>query len=162
MRRLFGSAAALALVAVGGFGLAPQARADAGVNVGTLTCNVDSGWGFIFGSSRGLKCVFSNGSGNGQHYTGTISKFGVDIGYTQSAVIVWGVVAAQNNMQPGGLAGEYAGVTGSATAGVGAGASVLVGGFNKSFTLQPVSIQGSTGLNVAAGIEGLSLKFEPG
>jgi hypothetical protein len=162
MRRIFGLVAALTLVAVGGFGSATPAQAQAGVNVGTLTCNVDSGWGFVFGSSKSLRCVFANGAGPGQHYTGSISKFGVDIGYTQSAVIVWAVVAPTNNIAPGSLAGDYGGVTGSATVGVGAGANVLVGGFNKSVTLQPVSISGSTGLNVAGGIAGLSLQFQPG
>ena len=37
----------------------------------------------------------------------------------------------------------------SATVGVGLGANVLVGGSGNSIALQPVSIEGTTGLNVA-------------
>lgn len=134
------------------------AQADEGVKVGVLTCNVASGWGFIFGSSRDLKCSYEPSKGAVEHYSGHISKFGVDIGYTQGGVIVWGVFAPSSNVAPGALAGEYAGATASATVGVGAGANALVGGFNKSISLQPVSIEGNTGLNVAAGIGAVRLR----
>src|SRR5271168_3832002 len=83
---------------VGAFGLAAgiamqgtPAHAQSGVRVGTLSCNVAGGWGFVFGSSKALHCTFSTGAGHYERYTGTISKFGVDIGYTQSGVLVWGV-----------------------------------------------------------------------
>ena len=74
-------------------------------------------------------------------------------------MIVWAVFAPTNGMKRGALEGGYAGATASATAGVGVGANVLVGGFDRSITLQPVSIEGSTGLNVAAGIGAISLKY---
>jgi hypothetical protein len=96
-----------------------------------------------------------------ERYNGTISKYGVDIGYSQSAVVVWGVVSATEDLRPGSLAGGYGGVTGSASVGAGGGANVLVGGFRRSISLQPISIQGDTGLNVAAGVEGLTLKYRP-
>src|SRR6185369_16934249 len=82
--------AATALAAVVAFGAQPQA---AGVQAGTLTCNVSSGWGYIIGSSRDLNCVYSPVKRAPEHYSGKVSKFGVDIGYQQSAVIVWTVVA---------------------------------------------------------------------
>ena len=129
----------------------------AGVQAGVLTCNVSSGWGFIIGSSRDLRCTYSPSKRPPERYNGAISKFGVDIGYVQSAVIVWAVVAPTADLRPGSLAGTYGGVTGSATAGVGAGANVLVGGSDNTITLQPVSIEGNTGLNVAAGIASISL-----
>ena len=137
------------------------AEAQSGVKAGFLTCNVSSGWGFVFGSTRHLRCSYSSGAGPVERYAGTISKFGVDIGYVQSAVMVWGVIAPTATMAPGSLAGDYAGVTASATVGGGVGANVLVGGFNKSITLQPLSIEGNTGLNVAAGIGAIRLKYEP-
>ena len=99
--------------------------------------------------------------GTVEHYSGNINKFGVDIGYTQGGVIVWGVIAPTSSLAPGALSGDYGGVTASATVGVGVGANVLLGGFNKSITLQPVSIEGNSGLNVAAGIAGVTLKYEP-
>ena len=82
----------------------------------------------------------------------------MDIGYLNAAVMVWAVFAPTADLKPGSLAGDYAGVSGSATVGVGVGANVLVGGSNNSFSLQPVSIEGSTGLNVAAGIASMSLE----
>jgi hypothetical protein len=63
---------------------------------------------------------------------------------------------------PGALSGTYTGATGSATVGVGVGANVLVGGSGNSTMLQPVSIEGTTGLNVAAGIAEMTLTYQPG
>lgn len=134
------------------------AYAQAGVRVGTLSCNVAAGWGFVFGSSKALHCTFAPGPGHVEHYAGSISKFGVDIGYTEGGVLVWAVFAPGPNIGPGALAGSYVGATGSATVGVGAGANVLVGGSNRTISLQPLSIEGNTGLNVAAGIGAITLQ----
>jgi hypothetical protein len=123
-----------------------------------LTCDVASGWGFVFGSSKNLKCTYSRGPTAVEHYTGSIGKFGVDIGYSGASVIAWTVVAPTSNLAPGSLAGKYAGATGSAAVGGGVGANVLVGGGGNSITLQPVSFQAGTGLNVAGGIAMITLK----
>lgn len=141
-------------------GVSLPAHAASGVKVGSLSCHVSSGWGFVFGSSRSVKCVFS-GEGRVEDYEGTISKFGVDVGYQQSGVMIWGVFAPTSDVKPGGLAGKYAGATAGASVGVGLGANVLVGGSSSQFTLQPLSVEGMTGLNVAAGIGGLGLEFVP-
>jgi uncharacterized protein DUF992 len=160
MTRKLGLAMAAAVVALGAMTWGTPAPAQSGVKAGVLTCNVSSGWGFVFGSSRSLRCTYSPKPGVAEHYAGTIKKFGVDIGYVNSAVIVWGVIAPTQDVGPGALAGDYAGATGGASVGIGAGANVLVGGSNSQFTLQPVSIEGNTGLNVAAGIGAISLKRE--
>src|SRR5882757_5318003 len=147
---------AVAAIAVGlagsALGLGTPAQAQA-VKAGVLTCNVASGFGFIFGSSKAVNCTFAPGGGPPQHYAGAINKFGVDIGYVQAAVIVWAVLAPTTNPGPGSLAGTYVGATASAT--------VLVGGSGSSISLQPISIEGNTGLNVAGGIGELSLTFQP-
>jgi Protein of unknown function (DUF992) len=153
MTRVVVAAAALAAVVA-----QPTFADEGGVKAGFLTCQAASGWGFVFGSSRSLKCDYSAGKGSGDHYIGTIHKFGVDIGYLHSAVIVWAVVAPTSNVAPGTLGGHYAGATGSVAAGVGAGANVLVGGSGNHIILQPLSIEGQEGLNVAAGVAELSLK----
>lgn len=137
------------------------ARAQGGAQVGTLTCNVASGWGFVFGSSRALRCTFATTSGRVERYVGSIQRFGVDIGYTRAGVLIWGVLAPSSDLAPGTLAGNFVGATGSATVGVGAGANVLVGGSNRTISLQPVSFEGSTGLNVAAGIGAINLRYQP-
>ena len=130
----------------------------AGVKAGVLTCNVDSGWGFVFGSSKELKCTYAQPNAKPERYVGTISKFGVDIGYSASGIIVWGVFAPTGDVAPGSLGGDYGGATGGAAVIGGVSANVLVGGFNHSMTLQPLSIEGYTGVNVAAGIAVLNLK----
>ncbi len=159
-RRLLVAISALTLV-VGSVILAVPAHAQ-GVRVGVLTCNVSSGFGFIFGSSRSLNCTFSGSGGHYEHYTGTINRFGVDIGYIQGGVLIWSVLAPTATPAPCALAGDYGGATAQATVGVGAGANVLVGGNANSISLQPLSIEGTTGLNVAAGIASINLQCVPG
>jgi len=129
------------------------------VKAGILTCHVDSGWGFVFGSSRELHCTYSGG-GRVEHYAGKITKFGVDIGYLESGVIVWGIIAPTTNLGAGALAGDYGGVTAGASVTMGGQVNALIGGSTKELTLQPVSIEGDKGINVAAGIAGMSLVFQ--
>ncbi len=155
--RLTGAAAALM---AGALTLTAPARADE-VKAGILTCNVDSGWGFVFGSSRELRCTFSQNAGVLERYVGHIRKFGVDIGYQAGGVIVWGVFAPTAGVAKGALAGDYGGATATASLVVGAGGNVLVGGYQRSIALQPISIEGTTGLNVAAGIGEVTLEPQP-
>jgi len=160
-----GLAVALATGAPSARAQAPAAAPASGgsggaaVRAGYLTCHVAAGWGFIFGSSRKLQCAYALQPGYTEYYTGSITKFGADIGYLQSGVIMWAVLAPTTNLGQGALAGHYGGATASAAVGVGAGANVLVGGFNSSVALQPVSIEGQNGLNVAAGVAQMTLKF---
>src|SRR5882757_1239951 len=128
-----------------------------GANLGSLTCNVAGGTGFVFGSSKALSCLFARPDGTAERYEGTIKRFGVDIGFTKEAQVIW-LVFGLGNLAPGALAGDYAGPTAQATVGVGLGANVLVGGNNRQISLQPVSVEGSFGLNVAAGLAEVSLK----
>jgi hypothetical protein len=141
----------------------PSAHAEEhkiAVRAGYLTCHVASGWGFIFGSSREVKCAYTLDKNYTEYYTGSITKWGADVGYLSSAVMLWAVVAPTTNLGEGALAGHYGGATASVALGIGAGANVLVGGFKKSIALQPVSIEGQNGLNVAAGIAELTLKLD--
>jgi hypothetical protein len=151
-----------AAIAVAGLATASIANAaPAGVKVGDLTCNVSSGFGFIFGSSKDLHCTYRPSAHPREHYVGTVNKYGVDIGYTEGGILVWGVFAPSSDVAPGALSGNYAGATAGATIGVGLGANVLIGGLNKSIALQPLSIEGNKGLNVAAGIGSITLHSAP-
>ncbi len=136
----------------------PAAAGKKGANAGSLTCNVAGGVGFVFGSSKSLSCLFTRTDGIAEKYTGTIKKYGIDIGFTKEAQMVW-LVFAPGNIAPGALTGGYAGATASATVGVGVGANVLIGGGSGQITLQPVSVEGSIGLNVAAGVGEVELKY---
>ena len=150
-----------ASLAAGALALGSPAQAQA-VKAGVLTCNVSSGFGFIFGSSRSINCTFAPAGGAPQHYVGSIDKFGVDFGFTKGGVLVWTVLAPTTSPAPGSLNGSYGGATASATVGAGVGANVLVGGSGNSISLQPLSIEGNTGLNVAAGVAALTLTYQPG
>jgi hypothetical protein len=138
----------------------PQTANRGGFNVGSLTCNVAGGVGFVFGSSRTLNCLFTRTDGTAERYEGTIRRFGVDIGFTRESTIVW-MVFAPGSIAAGALGGEYAGPTAQGTVGVGVGANVLLGGSSNQITLQPVSVEGSVGLNAAAGVAAMSLRKTP-
>ena len=161
MYRTMRLAAALVAALSGSLALGAPAQAQPGVVIGTLTCNVASGFGFVFGSSRAINCTFAGPGGRYEHYVGDISKFGVDIGFTQGGILVWTVVAPTAALAPGALAGNYVGGTASATVGVGVGANALVGGSNSSIALQPLSIEANQGLNVAAGVAAMTLTPAP-
>jgi hypothetical protein len=123
-----------------------------GVNVGVLRCTVDGGIGMILGSSKDMKCHFAPAGGAPEEiYKGRVNKIGLDIGVTEKSHITW-VVFAPGKINHGALAGVYVGATADAAIGVGLGANVLVGGFEKSVALQPLSVEGEVGLNVAVGI----------
>jgi Protein of unknown function (DUF992) len=154
-------AAAFAAALGAALPLAGPAHAQGGVVVGTLSCNVASGFGFVFGSSRAMNCTFSGPGPRFEHYVGNISKFGVDIGYTQGGILVWTVLAPAANIAPGSLTGSYGGATASATVAIGIGANALIGGGGNSIALQPLSIEANRGLNVAAGIAAMTLTAAP-
>jgi hypothetical protein len=126
------------------------------IKIGALSCHESAGWGFIFGSSHALRCTFSSGD-RVEYYDGSIGKFGVDVGYQKAGVLLWEVVAPTDHNGPDALAGHYGGLTAGATIGLGLDANVLVGGSNSAISLQPLSIEGTTGLNIAAGVGELTL-----
>jgi hypothetical protein len=129
------------------------------IRAGMLSCDVSAGFGFIIGSQRSVICTFSpDGGGRPEVYTGTISRFGLDIGATAGGHMVWGVFAEYAGPRPGVLAGDYVGATGEATLAVGLGANVLVGGSNRQIALQPLSVSGQVGLNLAVGVADLRLR----
>ncbi len=147
-----GAVLAAALTAFAG-----GAHAQAQDSTGVLRCDVSGAIGFVFGSSRELECVYSASDGRTQYYNGEISKFGIDIGFTRSGVIIWGVAAPSVNVNPGALAGTYAGVSAQAAAVRGVGANALVS--TNKIMLNPLSVEGVKGINIAAGVIGLKLDY---
>ena len=150
------ASAAVALIASLAGALAQQPAQR--VKVGVLECRGGASVGFIVGSVTNLGCVFHADGLPEDRYIATIRKVGVDLGITQESALAWGVYAPVARLGPGDLAGNYAGAQGSATLGVGVGGNVLVGGSANSIALQPLSVQGQVGLNVAAGLESLELR----
>ncbi|PYF00028.1 uncharacterized protein DUF992 [Rhodopseudomonas faecalis] len=144
------AAAALAI----GSAEAQQSR----VKIGVLECRGGASVGFIVGSVTHLGCLLRSEGRPDEPYVATIRKVGLDIGITQETGLAWAVFAPVERLGPGALAGNYAGAQGSAAVGVGVGANVLVGGSDNVISLQPLSLQGQTGFNVAVGLEGLELR----
>lgn len=144
---------------IGALGLAVPAQADSGVKIGTLSCNEGGGWGLVLGSARPLDCTFAHGD-RVERYEGNMTRVGLDLGYQHSGTLVWAVIAPHTETARGALSGHYAGATASATAVVGVGANALIGGLDRSIALQPVSVEGTTGLDVAAGIGAMTLRSE--
>lgn len=139
--------------------LTQGALAQGTIEAGTLTCSGGEGMGLILGSKKSYDCSFApSGRNTRETYRATITKIGLDIGITDKTVIVWTVFAAAQEMAPRALAGTYAGASADASVGVGGGAKVLVGGSKNSITLQPLSVQGQTGLNLAVGVAELTLR----
>lgn len=130
---------------------------SAGVKVGVLSCDIEAGVGYIIGSAKAAQCTFKNNKGRTETYEGSFGRFGVDIGVTGESKMAW-IVFAPGKVKDGALAGSYSGVSAEATAGIGVGANVLVGGFRKTINLQPVSVKGQLGLNVAAGLTNMTLQ----
>ena len=146
MKKLLATAAAAAFALVGAAG---AAQAASSVKVGVLTCDVEPGLGFIIGSDKSLDCWFKpSKGGKTEHYSGSIKKLGIDVGYTAKTKIAWLVFAAEKAPnKKHALAGTYVGASHEVTIGLGLGGNWLIGGSNKSFALQPWSIQGQVGLN---------------
>ena len=158
MRRSFIFAGAAATVLAASFTSAHAQQPMQRVQVGILECRGGSSIGFIVGSVTNLGCVLRAEGLPEDRYVATIRKVGLDLGITQETALAWGVYAPVARLGPGDLSGNYAGAQGSATLGVGVGGNVLVGGSANSIALQPLSVQGQVGLNLALGVEGLELR----
>ena len=127
------------------------------IQVGTLTCSMSASIGLIVGSQKNVNCVLKGQPGEPEEaYSGTMTTIGLDIGVTSGGVIVW-TVFADTDRYAGMLAGIYTGATAEVSIAAGLGANVLVGGSNRTVALQPLSLQGQVGLDIAAGIGQLEL-----
>ncbi len=136
---------------------------DPSAKAGMLNCNVGPDVGFIVGGRQKLNCRFSPSvpSYAAENYLGEITTVGLDIGTSRGGKLAWAVFMPTNGPQHGALTGDYAGVSGQAAVGVGVGGNVLVGGSNRSVTLQPFSVEGDTGINLAVGVSDMVLRQAP-
>jgi hypothetical protein len=135
-----------------------SAQAPQGTAAGALTCQLAPSIGLIFGSQQRMACRFQpNGAFPPEAYLGVMNSIGIDIGITAGGVMAWGVIAPNAGPMRGKLAGKYVGASGAVGLGVGVGANVLVGGSNRSISLQPLSVAGTVGVNLSLGVSGLTL-----
>jgi Protein of unknown function (DUF992) len=141
-----------------GLAMATPAAAQSRLEVGNLECRGGGAMSFVLGSVNEYACVFHAGGGRQQRYVATIRRFGVDLGYTGQTLLSWLVFAPTRRVGYGDLAGNYVGASGSAAIGAGLSANALTGGSNNSIGLQPLSVGGGGGLNIAAGVANLELR----
>ena len=152
---------AIALSAATLAGGAALADDSGRVELGNLSCDVGEGSGYVFGSSKSLTCTFNpvQDGLEAETYVGEINRYGIDIGKTESGEMSWVVMApTDDGYEAGSLAGEYGGVGAEATAGVGAGANLMIGGSDDTIALQPLSVSKQEGVNLAAGIAEITLE----
>ena len=140
--------------------VAPIASAHAlpPVRAGILQCQGGQNVGFVVGSVTSFECVFQSEGRRPEPYIATVRRFGVDLGFTDQTQLTWAVSAPTTRLGRGQLAGNYGGVGANASVGIGFGGNFLVGGPANAYALQPISVQGQTGLNVAAGVADLELQ----
>ena len=135
----------------------PPARA------GILQCQGGQNVGFVVGSVTSFECVFQSQGRRPEPYLATLHRIGLDLGVTEQTQLTWAVNAPTGRVGRGDLAGNYGGVGANASIGVGFGGNFLVGGPQNAYALQPISVQGQTGLNVTAGIADIELQpYRPG
>jgi hypothetical protein len=143
--------------------VAPIAAANAlpPVRAGVLQCQGGQNVGFVVGSVTSLECVFQSEGRRPEPYIAIVRRIGLDIGITEQTQFSWAVNAPTSRLGYGELAGTYGGVGANASIGIGGGGNFLVGGPANTYALQPISVQGQTGINVAAGVAGLELQPVP-
>jgi hypothetical protein len=137
------------------------AIAQSGSQVGMLTCDVSRGIGMIVMEKQSMVCSFKQANVQPEIYTGQIDEFGVALGIVKEGHLAWAVFAINQGLPRGALSGSYAGVGANASVIVGGGANVLVGGTGRSFSLQPLSLEGQVGINIAAGVTTVTLVSAP-
>jgi hypothetical protein len=135
------------------------AQARLPFRIGGLTCNTGPRVGLVLGSRQEMRCVFvASATGQQYVYTGTIRRLGVDIGVTRGGTLFWAVFARNSRINRGTLRGSYTGASGNVAVGLGLGAKVLIGGSRRTITLQPLSVEGQIGINLALGVANLTLR----
>lgn len=153
MIRLLGSLGAFVLLCAA----TTQARAET-FRVGRLLCFSTPRVGLVLGSAQSLRCVFHANRPPRQYvYEGRIRRVGLDLGVTSAGTLSWAVFARNSRIGPGTLRGSYVGASGNVALGPGLGANVLIGGSRRTIVLQPLSIERSIGINLAAGVTHLTL-----
>lgn len=137
--------------------VAMAAPAWSKAELGILKCDVSSGIGEILMRKQSMTCVFTGKDGTTENYTGTVHEYGLELGEVKEAHLAWAVVAGTPARGPGLLAGKYAGADADVAAGLGLGADVLVGSTGETLALQPIAVEGESGIRLSAGVEQLEL-----
>jgi uncharacterized protein DUF992 len=153
---------AFAIASLSPFGARAQAPGQNWTQSGMLRCKLNPSIGFVIFGHQSMECRFVPSlTGPPQIYDGALNTVGIDIGVVGTGGLAWAVLAPTSGIPAGALAGEYIGASGDVALGAGVGANVLVGGSQRSFALQPVSVEGSVAMDVTLGLSALQLRYVP-
>lgn len=159
--KLTTGAAVIAGTVFGGSAMAADNETVDHIELGSLSCDVGDGSGFIVGSTRDIVCTFNpvEEGLEDEIYVGEINRWGLDIGETTNGQMSWLVFApTESEYSEGGLNGSYKGVSAEATLVVGLGANVMTGGSENTLALQPLSVNTQNGINFALGVGEINLQ----
>lgn len=150
----------LAVAALGLLVAGSAMAEEKGVKVGILSCELLNSTNVIVYKNEAFSCIYNPNSGGNEIYTGIIKRIGIDLTIKTNEQLIWGVIAPTIDLADGALAGTYAGVSAEVALGVGAGGKILLGGFENSIALQPVTLAGITGAGASLGIESFELTLD--
>jgi len=135
-------------------------QAQTWTQAGMLSCKLNPSVGFVIFGHQSMECRFVPSAPlPPQIYEGALNTVGIDIGVVGTGGLAWAVLAPTAGVPAGALAGTYVGASGDVALGVGVGANILFGGSNRSFALQPLSVEGSVALDVTLGLSALQLQW---
>ncbi len=148
------------------FGTSTLYAGEGGIKVGTLeiTAIPSTRHNLIIKSSVDVDAVFTDSKGNKERYIGEMgTELGLDFSYKTAEVLEYAVISASTAYKTGSYAleGKYFGTDASVSLGLGAEVKMLIGGFDKSFTLQPLAVGGVKGAGANLGMGYLKLKKDP-
>ena len=136
-------------------------NANSRIYIGSLTCNVGGSTGYILGSAKPLDCVFLGKDGvSTAHYSGTIDKVGIDIGYTKAVHTIWRVYSLGSDRAPTQIGGTYVGEQGTVAAGNQAGGNWIYGGPNAEIGMLASGVVKDAGYNLATGIAAMTNRLK--
>ncbi len=137
-------------------------NANSRIYIGSLTCNIAAGTGYVLASRKKMDCVFLGKDGvSTAQYEGTINKVGIDIGYTKAVHTIWRVYSLGSDRAPNQIGGTYVGEQGTVAAGGQAGGNWIYGGPNAEIGMVASGIVKDAGYNLAMGIAEMTIKLRP-
>lgn len=136
-------------------------NANSRIYIGSLTCNVGGSTGYVLGSAKPLDCVFLGKDGvSTAHYTGTIDKVGIDIGYTKAVHTIWRVYSLGSDRGVTQIGGTYVGEQGTVAAGNQAGGNWIYGGPNAEIGMVSSGVIKDAGYNLATGVAAMTIRLK--
>jgi hypothetical protein len=140
---------------------------EEGIKIGSLVIKAVPGTreNLLIRSSVEVQATFTDEAGKKEHYIGEMGiKMGIDLSFKSDETLGYAVFSVASDYKTGShaLQGKYFGQKASAAVGAGPSVQLLIGGLEKSFTLQPIAIGTTEGYGASGGLGYLYLQKAPG